>query len=247
MKRQSVIDHRNTVFKQFYVHSNQFVIGGYNACASISFMAAYMMTFCSTVDEVLNKINWEDDVLGIGKMLWDGWKDKPSSRKQDTRQSLSDIISIPGMERFLPRMGPRTEVCGPAFNISSEEYQMLISAWLSPEMTEDMIRDSIVVRLGEALTKMKTIAGEERHSTAVIFYGAVTISAFADIHNFVIYDSHGFGSPSGKSSLFLCHSISHAKGIIRTIFNCAKPSPPMENYYNMCIFSSPFYYKQEVW
>jgi len=145
----------------------------------------------------------------------------------------------------LPLMGPRTEVCGPAFAISEEEYEDRIHRWLSKDMTVEMIRDTIVVRLGDALNKMKLLAQDDRHTTAVIFYGSITISAYADAHTFVIYDSHGIGAPKGKSVLFMCDSTNDAKGIIRTIFNSVRSSAPLENYYNMCIFASPSYHKPD--
>lgn len=230
-----------TLLTRYPVDSNQFAIEASSACASISFMAAYLMTFCDTSKAAI-QMDWEADVLGIGKLLWDGWKVKP---RKDTRQSLSDILTISGMDRFLTRMGARTEVCGPVFTMSGDNYSDRVSFLTTPEMTSDIIMNTIMVRLGDALNKMQTIAGKDGHATAMIFHGSITISAYAHRGEFVVYDSHGTGSPKGTSSLFFCRSVPQTKGLIRTIFSSAVTDVGAENYYIMCIFDSPSYQKEE--
>lgn len=238
--------------KTYIVHGNQFEgENGGAACASISFEAAYFMTFANTPKEVVHNIRWETDVLHIGKMLWKGWvRDK--YRKDDHFLSLTDIIAIPGLETYLQRMGERTELCGPLFSVSDEEYARKVLQHTDKDTDAIMVMTSIMVRFEDALIRMQAIAldrgeGRNGHTTAILFYRHISISLYAHADGtFVVYDSHGIGLDEELSQLYVCTNRLEAKGIVRGLMHVAgsslRPEEASifpENFYVICIFSSP--------
>ena len=239
---------------RYIVNDNQFSIGADTACASIAFQGVFFMTFAPTPTEVIEGVKWEKDVLGIGKIFWNGWK-KDVSTTDETFQNLTDIVNIPGVEPFLRRMGKRTELRGPMFTIPPDEHNRMVFHLMTKEMSEQMVRETLYVRLEESLQQMQNIAIKTQkeneevcgHTTAIIFHGGLTLSLYSHSDGtFIVYDSHGIRSPRGKSSLFRCPSVSATKGIIRGLMSTGPSSSPTgpSNYYNICIFASPLYQKE---
>jgi hypothetical protein len=235
----------------YMVEGNQYMVGATQACASISFQAAFYMTRIPTIKDVVETVDWEGKVLVRGKQLWTAWK--RLTGRPDTYQSIDDIIKIPNIDGLLEFMGPRTEFYGPLYRLREDKYDELVDKLVTREMDRDDVMRTLLVRLPAALKAMTAKARQpgQTHSVALIFSSGATISTYAHANGeFVIYDSHGTLVSNGYSSLFRCADVTVAVAMMRHIlasYAKSAASRPWEETasllganksYNICIFSS---------